>query len=105
MNRILIACLAGLLAASPVNADDDWDDDYYSEHDLARDALGRGAALPLTTILTIAGRYQPGDIIEVELDEDDGHLVYELKVLTRSGQVREVHLDARNGALLKIEDD
>ncbi|MEN3950126.1 PepSY domain-containing protein [Iodidimonas sp. SYSU 1G8] len=105
MKRILLACLAGLLTANPVNADDDWDDDYYSEHDLARDALGRGAALPLATILAIAGRYQPGDIIDVDLDEEDGRLVYELKVLTRSGQVREIHLDARDGALLKIEDD
>jgi len=32
-------------------------------------------------------------------------LSYEVKILTRKGRVREVELDARTGALIKIEDD
>jgi uncharacterized membrane protein YkoI len=32
-------------------------------------------------------------------------LVYEIKILTSTGRVREVKIDARTGAVLKIEDD
>lgn len=65
-------------------------------------AMRRGEILPLTRILQIANRHVAGDIIEVEYK---GGPKYEIKILTASGRVREVKLDARTGALLEIEDD
>lgn len=65
-------------------------------------AMRRGEILPLTRILEIANRHVAGDIIEVEYK---GGPKYEIKILTASGRVREVKLDARTGALLEIEDD
>ena len=56
-------------------------------------------------ILTIAQTQVPGDVIEVELESKRGVLIYEIKVLTQSGRVREVKIDARDGKVLKIEDD
>ena len=48
----------------------------------------------------------PGDVIEVELESDRKQaLVYEIKILTRTGRVREVRIDARTGAVLSTEDD
>ena len=44
-------------------------------------------------------------MLKIELEQDDGVLSYEVKILTRKGRVREVELDARTGALIKIEDD
>lgn len=101
--RTLSALIAAALvmgAAGPVLARDD-DDDHLA----AREALRRGEILPLSRILTIVERRVPGDVIDVDLDRDDGVWEYEVKVLTSTGRVREVKLNARNGAVLEIEDD
>ncbi|HEX7916030.1 PepSY domain-containing protein [Rudaea sp.] len=65
-------------------------------------AMQRGEILPLTKILAIAQSRIAGDVVEVEFK---GGPVYEVKVLTASGRVREVVLDARNGNVIKIEDE
>lgn len=85
------------MAAAPAAADDD--------HVAAREALRRGEILPLAQVIDIATRRVPGDVIEVDLDREDDGWEYEIKVLTPSGRVREVTLNARTGVILEIEDD
>lgn len=75
------------------------------EHAAVREALQRGEVLPLLKILAIANEKVPGDVIEVELEDERDALVYEIKILTSTGRVREVEIDARTGVVLKIEDD
>lgn len=75
------------------------------EQDIVREALRRGEVLPLAKVLAIAAAQVPGDVIEVELESKHGVLVYEIKVLTDTGRVREVKINAGTGAVLKIEDD
>lgn len=99
--------LAGVLSATvllvaSVVADGD---DHAREHDAIRAALQRGEVLPLARILAIAQEKVPGDVIEVELESKHAALVYEIKVLTQSGRVREVKIDARSGTVLSVEDD
>lgn len=79
--------------------------DRKNEHSVVRRALERGEVLPLTKILAIANQHVPGDVIEVELEDEKKALVYEIKILTGTGRVREVKIDARTGKVLKIEDD
>jgi len=76
-----------------------------NEHTLVREALQRGEVLPLVKILEIANQQVPGDVIEVELENKKDALIYEIKILTGTGRVREVKIDARSGAVVKIEDD
>ncbi|MFV3126671.1 PepSY domain-containing protein [Niveispirillum sp. KHB5.9] len=73
------------------------------DHDAAREALRRGEILPLIRILEIVGREQPGDILEIELEDDP--VSYEVKVLAPDGRVRKLVLDARTGAVLKRKGD
>lgn len=47
----------------------------------------------------------PGEILEVELDDESGAGVYEFKILSATGRVIEVELDAVTGAVLKLEQD
>jgi uncharacterized membrane protein YkoI len=47
----------------------------------------------------------PGKVIEVELEDEDGKLVYDLKMLSPQGQLQEIEVDAATGNILKIEDD
>lgn len=79
------------------------------DHLEARRLLAAGEILPLARVLEIVRLEVPGPVIEVDLDrdEDDGivHWEYKIKVLTESGVVRKVKLDARDGAILKVKDD
>jgi uncharacterized membrane protein YkoI len=98
--RLLLAgfvALAAFAAAPAALADRD--------HDDALRAVESQRALPLSAILRIAQRTTPGEVVEVELEDDDGHLIYEIKVLTRTGRVRELEIDARTGNVLSVEDE
>jgi uncharacterized membrane protein YkoI len=44
----------------------------------------------------------PGQVVKVELDYDNGILVYEIDILTASG-VYEVYVHAITGQILKVE--
>ena len=111
MNRIrnltgVVLCAAALALGITSSLADEGDR-RQREHDAIREALQRGEALPLVRILAIAQQAVPGDVIEVELERQGKQdvLVYEITILTASGRVREVKIDARTGAVLKIEDD
>lgn len=75
------------------------------DHDEAREAVKEGRALSLSRILPLALAAVPGEVLEVELEREDGRLVYEIEILARSGRVRKVTLDARTGAILEVDDD
>ena len=103
---ILIAACAAILGPVAMlgHADDD-KSRHAREHEEIRAALERGEVLPLVRILAIAQEKVPGDVIEVELEKEQGILIYEIKVLTVGGRVREIKIDARQGTVLEIEDD
>lgn len=70
----------------------------------------RDGRLPLVRILAIAQRRAPGEVIKVDLDEDDDDEgddppTYDLEILTPEGRVVEIKLEARTGAILDIEED
>ena len=44
-------------------------------------------------------------MLEVELERDDGLLIYEIELLTRDQVVREIEMDARTGDILDDERD
>ncbi|OYX89717.1 MAG: hypothetical protein B7Y78_14325 [Caulobacter sp. 35-67-4] len=97
---LLLLPLALALAAGGAQASD-----KKHNHEVARAALARGDVLPLTKILAIAAQRAPGEVIDVELEEDKGRMKYDLKILTKGGRVLELELDAKSGATLKLEED
>lgn len=102
-HKLLIA----VAAASALTAGGAVADDHKKQsHEAARQALLRKEVLPLTRILAIAAQRAPGEVIEVELEQGDhGRLKYDLKILAKTGRIRELELDAKTGATLKLEDD
>lgn len=90
--------LAAAMAATGVRASSD------SDHDRARDALQAGEVLPLKTVLERLEREHPGQVLEVELERDDGRWIYEVKLLQSGGRLLKLELDARNGEVLKRRD-
>lgn len=87
--------LAALIACGSAGADDD--------HDRARRAVEEGRILPLKDILAMAESAYPGQLIEAELDDEHGSIIYEIKILTRDGRVVKLLYDARTGELLKAK--
>jgi uncharacterized membrane protein YkoI len=76
-----------------------------SDHVVARKLRESGQILPLEQIVERARAAKPGEIIETELEREQGRYVYEVEILDSAGQVWEVKLDARTGELLEIEHD
>ncbi|HEU4959360.1 MAG TPA: PepSY domain-containing protein [Sphingomonas sp.] len=99
--------LLGTLAAAGMATGAHADDHREKARELAaiRAAVQRGELLPLPRIMTLALARVPGDVVKTELEAEHGRLTYEVKILTRTGIVREVKLDARKGTILEIEDD
>lgn len=100
--RTLLFAIAVLLSGTGfASAEDDVDDD----HDEARRAVEQGRARPLAEILN---RIQPrleGKVIGVELEREHEHYIYELKVVTSGGELREIYVDAMTGEMLKGEEE
>jgi len=45
----------------------------------------------------------PGRVVEAELEAEDGALVYEVKVVSASGETQEIEIDAQSGEVLGSE--
>ncbi len=65
-----------------------------------------GLIQPLESLLQRAMQRHPGArLLEAELEEDDGLYVYEIELVTADGIARELEFNARDGRLLKDEQD
>jgi len=96
-NCILSLILAALALEAPAR---DLDQDQ------ALKLRQAGVIRPLEDLIQPAlGRYPGASLLEAELEEEDGVLVYEVELLTTEGVVRELELDARDGRILKDEED
>ncbi|KFE56259.1 PepSY domain-containing protein [Pseudomonas syringae] len=66
----------------------------------------QGTILALEQLVDKAlGRHPGAKLLEAELEEKHGVFVYEFELLTTEGSVRELKFDARDGRLLKDEED
>ncbi len=96
---LLTVPLALLLAATPAASRD-------LDQDEALRLRREGLILPLESLLQKAMERHPGArLLEAELEEEDGIYVYEIELITADGAAREIELDARDGRLLKDEED
>lgn len=71
------------------------------DHERAREALVRGEVLPLSTVLQRLERSHPGQVLEVELERDQGRWIYELKLLQPGGRLMKLEVDARSAEVLR----
>ena len=96
---LLLALAAGVVALPPLASGDD----CKRKQDCALDAFQRGEVRPLSEVLAVARAKVPGEVVKVELDREDGIWVYEIKILTASGRVREIEINAKTLAVIKVE--
>lgn len=99
-NAARLCALIGFgLVCSPLHARD-------LDQDEALDLRQRGVILPLEQFVERAMGYHPGaKLLEAELEEKHSRYIYEFELLTPQGVVRELKFDAKDGQLLKDEED
>ncbi len=103
---VMMAFLMGfMLAQIPYRVYADDDRDKHSDQDRARQALERGEVRPLAEILDITGSQIDGEIVETELEKEHGRWIYEIKYITKSGRMKEIHIKALSGRIIKHDDD
>jgi len=90
---LLMAFMIGAGVTPPSHADDD--------HNRARSAVVAGDILPLKKILEQLDGQRPGQVLEVELENEDGAWVYEIRLLQPDGRLVKLEVDARTGKFLR----
>lgn len=96
LTRLITAVVVVLISAQSV-ADDD--------QSRALQLLQMGEILPLEEILAISRQQIDGHILEVELEQKRGRMIYEIEMLDHKGRVWELKFDATNGDILKREQE
>jgi hypothetical protein len=76
-----------------------------TDADKALSGVRRGEMLPLEKILAGVQSRFPGEVIGVELSENDGVPEYEIKILSAGGRVLEIEVDPRTGSILSVDED
>ena len=71
------------------------------DHDRAERAVQAGQVLSLQSMLQKLQLQYPGQVLEVELEDDDGRWVYEVKLLQAGGQLLKIKLDAQTAEVLQ----
>ena len=87
-------CLAAALG--PATAGNDRHD-----HERARAAVAAGEVLPWPALRERLQRTHPGQVLELELEREDGRWIYEVKLLQPGGRLLKLELDAATGQVLK----
>lgn len=96
MSLLATAVLATALSGAPVARADGRDD-----HEQARAAMLAGEVLPLPALLERLQRSHPGQVLELELERDDGRWVYEVRLLQPDGRLLRLDVDARTAEVLR----
>lgn len=92
----LLCALTMGLALAPAHAD--------SDQDRARAAVQAGQVLPLKTLLDRLERDVPGQVLEVELEQDGERWTYEVRLLQAGGRLVKLDIDATTGEVLQRRD-
>jgi len=70
---------------------------YADDVDRVRELRMEGTILPLSDILKGIEKRYPGILLEVELEEEDHRLIYEIEMLGHDQVIRRLEVDARSG--------
>lgn len=68
-----------------------------------REWISEGRILPLETLLAMHGSRLGGRLLDLEVEQDDGRIIYEIETIDDHGVVREIEIDAATGEWLKEE--
>ena len=86
-----------------VEADDENENEEEDSQNQAK--LAKQAKITEDEAINMALEKVPGTVNEIELEVENGTVVYEIEVLSTDGTEQEVKVDAQTGEVLKVEAD
>lgn len=84
-----------LVAMAPAGARD---------HDDARRAVERGEMRPLSEVLARARDRLPGDVVRVDIEQQNGRWYYEFRTVDAQGRLFEVLVDGHTGEIKRVKE-
>ncbi|MFO1286686.1 MAG: PepSY domain-containing protein [Rubrivivax sp.] len=66
-----------------------------------RDAVRAGEVMPLDALRERLRRDHAGELLELELEREDGRWIYEVKLLQPDGRIVKLEVDARSGEVIR----
>ena len=97
LRRLLPFCLLLLPVLSQAESS------VAPDHERARAAVESGRSQPLRRLLDKVAASYPGKVWQVELEGDEDHLSYEVKLLAQDGSLQVLHYDAATLELTRQE--
>jgi len=73
--------------------------------DRVRELRGTESILPLAEILASTAKKYPGNVLDVELEEEQGQVIYEIELLGTDHKIHHLEIDARSGKVIREGDD
>jgi uncharacterized membrane protein YkoI len=89
------------IIAIPTAFADESKEGYGDNHEKLDDARRRGKIMPIELLLKLLKERLKGEIVEIELDDNEGGLYYEVYYLDSGGRRIEIYVDAATGEILK----
>jgi uncharacterized membrane protein YkoI len=104
-----ITALALALVATiavPTAFADKGEGSHGDNHEKLDEARKHGKIMPIELLLKLLKEKLKGEIVEIELDDKDNRLYYEIYYLDSEGRRIEIYVDAATGEILKdkVED-
>jgi uncharacterized membrane protein YkoI len=76
----------------------------YHDNTNAWEARRAGKILALSRIIAKVQKIRPGEVIAVDLKEQRYQLIYDLVILSRSGALFNIRVNALSGVIIRVEE-
>jgi uncharacterized membrane protein YkoI len=90
--------VVGTISSFPLVADG-----YEAQSDQVLQWLEEGKVLPFESLMKRHSKRLEGRLLDLEIEEEDGRIIYELEILRADSIVYEVKIDAQSGKWLAEE--
>jgi uncharacterized membrane protein YkoI len=87
-------------------ADQDGQDNDKEVADSVEQAqLAKKATITQQQSIDIATKQVAGSVLKSELEDENGAVVYSVTIKDNQGQEKEIHVDAKTGSIVKVENE
>ena len=89
-----------------MKGNDNLTNNWYDQNQYTNNPpYSRYSRISIEDAMSIATEQIPGEVVKVELDTDNGMLIYEVDIVNTQGIKYEIEIDARTGLILNMRYD
>lgn len=89
-----------------MKGNDNLTNNWYNQNQYpSNQPYSRYSRISIEDAMSIATEQIPGEVVKVELDREDGILIYEIEIINTQGIKYEIEIDAQTGRILNMRLD